>query len=307
MVWLTWRQHRVELLVALGLLIGFAVGMSVLTAQMQDAYAAVVHVCASTPGPLCQAASMDANARFGALNTLIYGGLLVLPPLAGVFIGAPLLAREFEHGTARLVWTQGITRLRWLASKLVLILPFAALLSAVLAWVAIRWVESQLGMFTSRWASFDIQGQAFVAYVIFAMALGAAVGGIVRRLVPAMAVTLVGFVAIRVGVLLWVRPNFQPPLEWDIGKPMSGDIWTLGQRAVDLSGHPVSPEHYRQLEAYAVSQPFTADYLREHGVIVLQIFQPESRFWLFQNLEAVLFAVLALVLIGVAIWSTRRA
>ena len=34
-------------------------------------------------------------------------GLAVLPALAGLFVGAPLLARELEHGTHRFAWTQG--------------------------------------------------------------------------------------------------------------------------------------------------------------------------------------------------------
>ena len=35
--------------------------------------------------------------------------LTLLPALAGLFIGAPLLARELEHGTHRLAWTQSLT------------------------------------------------------------------------------------------------------------------------------------------------------------------------------------------------------
>jgi hypothetical protein len=251
---------------------------------------------------------MDVNARFSGLNTLIYGALLALPPLAGIFIGAPMLAREFEHGTARLVWTQGITRLRWLATKLNIIVPFAVIASAALAWIAVRWVGAQLGLFTSRWATFDIQGLPFISYVLFALALGIAAGGIIRRVVPAMAATLVLFVASRIAVLIWARPNFLPPLKWDISKPMigGGDIWNLGQQVTDLSGHPVSAQYYRQLEASAGSQGFTADYLLAHGVVVLQMYQPESRFWLFQSLEAGLFALLAIVLIGISIWWVRR-
>ena len=42
----------------------------------------------------------------------------VAPALIGVFWGAPLVARELEAGTHRLVWTQSVTRTRWLATKL---------------------------------------------------------------------------------------------------------------------------------------------------------------------------------------------
>jgi hypothetical protein len=40
---------------------------------------------------------------------------------------------------------------------------------------------------------------------------------------------------------------------------------------------------------------------------VLQLYQPENRFWLFQSMEAALFVVLAAALIGLAVWAIRRA
>lgn len=49
------------------------------------------------------------------------------------------------------------------------------------------------------------------------------------------------------------------------------------------------------------------DYFRAHGVIVLQLYQPESRFWLFQGIEAARFVLLAAMLLGAAMWLIRRA
>jgi ABC-type transport system involved in multi-copper enzyme maturation permease subunit len=43
--------------------------------------------------------------------------LWFLPLFAGLFWGAPLVAREVEHGTHRLVWTQGVSRARWALVK----------------------------------------------------------------------------------------------------------------------------------------------------------------------------------------------
>ena len=40
------------------------------------------------------------------------------PAVIGAFWGAPLVARELEAGTHRLVWNQSVTRTRWLATKL---------------------------------------------------------------------------------------------------------------------------------------------------------------------------------------------
>jgi hypothetical protein len=310
MVWLSWRQHRTELLVAAALAIGFSCGMGLLTLQLQGDEASVHRVCSATPGPICLAAGNDFAGTFSLPNFLIYDSLLVLPALAGIFIGAPLLAREFEQGTVRLIWTQGVTRIRWLATKVNLVLVSAVVMSGAIAVVAILLVDAQIQAFTSRWSSFDIQGLPFVAYVVFAIALGTAVGGLVRRVLPAMGMALALFVAVRLAVVIWLRPNFLPPLEWDISKPMTdgGDSWNVGQRVVDLSGHPVSQSQYNQLIANAGAlQGSTGDYLRAHGVVVYQLYQPESRFWLFQNLEAGLFIGLAAGLIALTVWLTRRA
>jgi hypothetical protein len=46
-----------------------------------------------------------------------------------------------------------------------------------------------------------------IGYAAFAFSLGALTGAIVRRLLPAMAVSLAGFVAVRLAVTAWVRPH----------------------------------------------------------------------------------------------------
>ena len=43
---------------------------------------------------------------------------IAAPLVLGLFWGAPLIAREIETGTHTLVWTQGVSRRRWLAGKL---------------------------------------------------------------------------------------------------------------------------------------------------------------------------------------------
>ena len=52
--------------------------------------------------------------------------LALAPALIGAFWGAPLVARELEAGTHRLVWNQSVTRTRWLATKLGLTAAVAA-------------------------------------------------------------------------------------------------------------------------------------------------------------------------------------
>ena len=69
--------------------------------------------------------------------------MLVLPALIGLFWGAPLIARELEAGTHRLVWNQSVTRTRWLAVKLGL-LGLAAIAAAGLGSLAVDWWSDPL-------------------------------------------------------------------------------------------------------------------------------------------------------------------
>ena len=63
------------------------------------------------------------------MNHVLVGGYLlqVVPALIGAFVGAPVLAREFETGTFRYAWTQGFGRWRWTLAKLV---PLAVVVTA---------------------------------------------------------------------------------------------------------------------------------------------------------------------------------
>jgi hypothetical protein len=306
---MSWRQHRLELVLIATLGLCLTGAMAMANVQMRAAFMEVLKTCDNDSGQLCVSTSVNFSSQFGTMATAFEAAMLALPGLAGMFIGAPLMAREFEQGTARLVWTQGITRRRWLATKLGVILAVAVVATGALGIAGSLLTPAPIGMFVSRWTAFDLQGPVMVAYVIFAMTLGAAAGALIRRSVPAIAATLVVFVAIRVAVAQ-VRQQYLPPLEIDQSKVADGGSgnWFLGQRAVDMSGHPVSNQYYQQLMTNAGALPGSlGDYMRAHGVVVLQAYQPESRFWLFQGMEAGLFVALAAGLMVLLIWSIRRA
>src|SRR4029077_15700968 len=101
------------------------------------------------------------------------GGLGVLPALVGLFVGAPLLARELEHGTHRFAWTQAVTRRRWLLSKTAL-LAAATLVAAALARALVMWWRRPFDTLKGRMSpsGFDIEGLVVPAYALFALAVG---------------------------------------------------------------------------------------------------------------------------------------
>lgn len=200
MIRLTWRQFRIEALVGLVLLAAVAVTFAVTGPHLLAVYRLTPNQVANT---------------YHGLQVGIFALLLLGPALVGVFFGAPLIARELETGTFRLVWTQSVTRARWLLVKLVGVGLASSLLAGGLTLMAAWWanpinLESQ-NRFSP--ALFGMFGIVPFGYGLFAFALGATAGVLFRRTLPAMAATLLGYVGVRVGVTYGIRPYFEAPLK----------------------------------------------------------------------------------------------
>ena len=144
--------------------------------------------------------------------------LVALPALLGVFVAAPLLAREVEHGTHMFIWTQSITRTRWFTIKVALLGSITVVAASALAATATWWhMPLDVAYSDGAWTFFDVIGPVPIAYAFFALALGLAAGAVTLRTVPAMALTLLVFVAARVAVP--VAAWFLPPLTKQLPAP----------------------------------------------------------------------------------------
>lgn len=117
MLWLTLRQYRTHLLATGGLLLALAAMLLIhgLLTQSFIAQSAPVSCPSTTAG--CTAFNQQLMGRYQQLQPLLQF-LPLLPALIGAFWGAPLLAREYERDTYKLVWTQTVSRQKWLAVKL---------------------------------------------------------------------------------------------------------------------------------------------------------------------------------------------
>jgi hypothetical protein len=142
MIWLTWRQFRAQAAMMAVALAVLAVILAVTGPGLADDYAAGIAACtteASGCSNFVDRFFQDHQNPFLAVTLVV----LVLPALIGLFWGAPLIARELEAGTHRLVWNQSITRTRWLAIKLGLI-GLAAMTVAGLGSLAVDWWSSPI-------------------------------------------------------------------------------------------------------------------------------------------------------------------
>ena len=279
MSWLTYRQHRVEGAVLLAVAVGLAAIVLILVQLRVEL------------GP----------DQFRAFRI----GLYVIPALVAVFLGGPFFAREFEQGTHRLAWTQGITRLHWMLSKLGLVTLAVVAAGIVLAVVGGQGLNLMPGHGGGAFFAFDVQGPAVVSYLICSFAVGAAFGAIIRRTVPSMLAALVTFVGIRVVVESLLRPYYLPPLVQQGFDPIPADAWSLGQHFVAASGAELSQDAVNGLMASFNGSDLGA-YLTANGVTMHWLYQPAERYWLFQSIEAVIFTTLALALVLIAVWLVRR-
>ena len=204
MIWVAWRQFRAQALVTLGLLAAFAVLVLVTGLHLRDAYSSV-------GGAHCQARNdcPPVDGLDGALADLLGPALIAIPALLGMFWGAPLLARELESGTYRLAWTQSVTRRRWLSVRVALVGAAALAVAGLASWLVSWWFAPLDAVNANRFdpSVFTARGVVAIGYAGFAFALGVAAGAVTRRTLPAMAATLLGFIAARIAFTFWVRPH----------------------------------------------------------------------------------------------------
>jgi hypothetical protein len=254
-----WLQTRTQTLGTWAALAGLAVAATVTGIQLSHLYSTLVGHCQVSCG--LATADFASHQRFlqHALDLLAE----IAPALLGAFWGAPLIARELETGTFRLAWTQSVPRSRWLLTKLAVGALATAATAGALTLTVTWWYRALDTATVDRYAVFDRRGLVPVAYALFAFAIGALLGAVVRRTVPAMAATLGGYAVSRVAVTLWVRPQLLSPLHRstslldtdqfgfmsDNGGPVHlvaqgtapPNSWRLASQFVDASGHRVGP------------------------------------------------------------------
>ena len=208
MIQFTWRMTRAQNFTAAAAIAVVAIVAAITGPHLAHLYATTVAACDGRSG--CAAAALA--GQDGTLRLWLGVLVVVVPGLVGMFWGAPLVAREIEDGTFRLAWTQSVTRARWMLVRLV-VTGLASVVVAGLVSLIVTWWASPLdraGM--NQFGSFDERGIVPLGYAAFAFTLGVVVGALVRRTIPAMLLTLVGFVAVRLAVKIWLRPFLITPL-----------------------------------------------------------------------------------------------
>jgi hypothetical protein len=266
---------------------------------------------------------------------------MFVPAIIGLFWGAPLVARELEAGTHRLVWNQSVTRTRWLAVKLGLT-GLAAMTAAGLGSLAVTWWSNPIdtaaaGRFPRLSPLlFDARGIAPIGYAAFAFALGVTIGMLIRRTLPTMAATLAVFAAVQIAMPLLVRPHLIAPTRFTTaitatnldsfliqnnGSPVHVTVrapdpsaWIISNQTINAAGHAVNGVSVSLstgpcVPAAPPRPPFSQDCftkISQLGYRQQVTYQPANRFWAFQWYEMAVFLALTLALAGSCFWWIRR-
>lgn len=207
------RQHRVELL-ALGLvsvLIAAAAGSVAWQLGSLD----IAECLVEAPAIECEGRLLTANALLSLMPALQIAGA-VAPPLIGLLIGAPFLARELERGTAVFPWTFGPSRRRWLVQRLA-ILGAATLLFSLLIGFTIDAVYSvsypQLTL-DRLLVDYQVRGPLLAARGLFAFLVATLVGAVLGRLLPSLLAGAALVVLLLTGALMGISSlNRADPVE----------------------------------------------------------------------------------------------
>jgi hypothetical protein len=344
MIWLTWRQFRVQALTATAALAAFAILLAATGPHLASLYAtSKITDCHSFA---CEPAANTFLGQLSGTYPVVYvlgiGLILAAPAIIGIFWGAPLIARELETRTFNLAWTQGVTRTQWLAVKLTLTGLAAMSVTEALSLMYTWWanpISKAIGLGFPGGGKLFSQGQFSsvifashgitpLGYAAFAFTLATAVGALTRRALPAMAITLAIFAAAQVAMPLAVRPHLIPPshtvasiyasdlaygsLTADV-VPGHPGAWILSSQALNPAGQPLST-----IPAACPSNPPSpgekggasaitpAQCMQSRGYREAISYLPTSRYWPLQWVETGIFLALALALAWFCFWRLGR-
>ena len=310
MSWLLWRQHRIQTLM-IGVILGlFTVAVLLTGVHMAHVYDDAQRTCTANGSCILVGTLFQG---YGAIVDLVHLSI-ALPILLGAFLGATLITRETEHATNALVWTQSVTRRRWLISKVGMALAATLLTSAAVAALVTWWSGPPNSLYGNRFdgTQFDTQNVVPVAFALFAVALGLAAGAFFCRDLPALATTVGIYAAVRVLVAVYLRPSYMKAFTRlsaiGVDPKLPSGSWTLSQHLVDPNGHVVAggrlsiPSTCRS----AIDRGDAQRCLDRLGYRSVVRYQPASHYWHFQWTEAGLFLIVAAALVTYALIRTLR-
>ena len=306
--WPAWRQHRPLVRAAPALL---AVSCALLLWQhaiIAHDYAVLRASGCTDPAALgrqrCRPAVDYVSDHAGDFISSFQPALAALPLLIGMFVGAPLLAQEYERGTVRLAWTQSLSRTRWLAARLAVPLVLVLVGSTVLTLLA-HWVywgsQDTPGLLFDppfQGLTYPVIGPTAVATALFALALGTALGLLLRRTLVAAGLTGLLTVLAEAGLRL-LRPHVWPAVY--AVQPNTFGSFQQPTNALLVSSGVVLPDGTKVPQGDCGSNRAC-----QAGKTLYGYYQPVSHLWPIELVESGILLAAALALFALVLHRVRR-
>lgn len=335
MIWMTWRQFRTPALATGTLLLVLLGGLALTWPEVTQLARETGYT--GCQGDACRAAG---EAFLQALqpgwasefHIAAIGALYLLPALVGIFWGAPLVARELESGTYRMVFSQSVSRGRWLLVKLAAGCGAAALGAGLLSLVLTEWAQPIDGASADRMNPlvFAARGIVPVGYATLAFVVGVAAGLLLRRTLAAMAVTLLVVISLQIAAPFVVRPWLAQPVttvsplhfDGDFGISMSPDTgrmtvhvepdrrgdWIVSSTTITSTGAEFTgPADMTQCGPRASGgREACQSWLGKQNLSLKVSYVPGSKFWGLQWREFGVLIALTVALSLFSLWWVRR-
>jgi ABC-type transport system involved in multi-copper enzyme maturation permease subunit len=337
MNWLIWKQHRRQFIILAAILALYTAVVIPTGLHFWHAYQHALATCSATSTCDLLTTQLFRSGWDSNLNPSQPGGgvnvvvllVVALPFLLGIFVGVPLIAREYSEGTNLLVWTRSISRHKWLTTKLVWTLVAVTLFTGIFAALTTLWSKTGNALYVDRFDTmkFDLQGIVPAAYAVFAVSLGIALGAWLKRFMPAIGITLAVLLALQIAIGGYVRPHYATPITvtasmrqdafstklpsgaWVVSRYFVNQHGTESSHPFDLPTWPTrcqalaNSQGSQAIEGHKAASPQDIDNcLTAAGFHQVAKYQPSYRYWNFQRMEAGLYLALSLIPIIATYW-----
>jgi hypothetical protein len=323
----TWLQFRTQAA-------GAAVALAIAAIALAVTGPHLAHLYTGSGIAACRARGICPGMDTGHLLSL---AVIAIPAIIGLFWGAPLVAGELETRSYRLTWTQGVTRTRWLAVKLAVV-GVASMAAAGLLSLMVTWWTSPIDQATAdRWSALSQRDLIPVGSAAFAFALGVTAGLLIRRTLPAMAVTLAVFTLSQfamtaagphlvtplrtttavttaslrstgftgAGRLMVVPAPVSIPGAW-ILSPAQQCTGTAGCNVITATGQSAASLPATKACVTAGTGQACDAYIATLHLRQAISYQPAGRYWIFQWYETAIYLALSLILTAICFLDIRR-
>jgi hypothetical protein len=188
---LSFRIQRFETVVIVGATVLSVVVSAIVIAMFNNGgYARCQSDDPAVFTSFCQAGIFPWLNRIARLSASI---VPIFPLVAGLMAGGPIVARELETGTARLAWSLGPSRTRWLAQRALPILALVAVAALAIGLTAnalTHMLQPDVDLDQS-FVGFRSRGLLIAVEALLVAAITFSLGAILGRSAPALVLSLV--------------------------------------------------------------------------------------------------------------------